>query len=93
VLRGATRPALQTLGIPGEVIETPGHSADSVSLVLDSGLCFIGDLHPPQFVADEAAAALTRASWKTLLDHGAKEFYPAHGEVFKADVVESAFTD
>ena len=31
---------LATLGIAGEIVHTPGHSADSVSLVLDSGIAF-----------------------------------------------------
>ncbi len=87
VLASANRPVLGQLGIRGEVLETPGHSDDSVSLVLDSGLCFVGDLHPPQFAPDEAAAAVSRASWQKLLDHGARMFYPAHGEPFRASVV------
>jgi ribonuclease/clavin/mitogillin len=90
VLSGETRAMLTKLGIAGEVIETPGHSDDSVSLVLDGGEAFIGDLHLPQFASDEAAAALTRASWQTLLAHGASRFYPAHGEPFAAGVVVRA---
>lgn len=31
----------------GEILWTPGHSDDSVSLVLDSGIAFTGDLQPP----------------------------------------------
>ena len=34
---GASRAWLASLGIAGEVVPTPGHSDDSVSLVLDSG--------------------------------------------------------
>ena len=70
------------------MIETPGHSNDGISLVLDTGLAFIGDLHLPQFVSDEAAAALTRDSWRKLLDQRAKTFYPAHSERFEASVAE-----
>ena len=47
VLRGSNRADLYGVGIQGEIIETPGHSDDSVSLVLDSGLAFIGDLQLP----------------------------------------------
>jgi len=90
VLGRNTRRVLAGLGIQGEVIETPGHSDDSVSLALDSGLGFIGDLHLPQFASDEAAVAKTRASWQKLLAHGVKTFYPAHGEPFPAAVVENA---
>lgn len=90
VLAAANRSVLAKLGIRGEVLPTPGHSDDSVSLVLDSGLCFTGDLPPPQFARDEAAAALTRASWQALLDHGARAFYPAHAPPFSASAVRQA---
>lgn len=93
VLTAANRPVLKQLGIRGEVIETPGHSDDSVSLVLDSGLCLIGDLRLPQYAGDEAAAALCRASWQKLLDTGAKMFYPAHGERIAAGVARQALGD
>jgi ribonuclease/clavin/mitogillin len=93
VLAGDHRRVMAGLGVPGDVIETPGHSDDSVSLVLDSGLAFIGDLHLPQFAADEAAAALTRSSWQTLLEHGANIFYPAHAPPFEASVVKRALSE
>ncbi len=92
VLTAANRPVLERLGIRGEVLETPGHSDDSVSLVLDSGLCFIGDLHLPQYASDEAAALLSRASWQKLLDHRVQVFYPAHGEPLEAEVVDRALS-
>jgi glyoxylase-like metal-dependent hydrolase (beta-lactamase superfamily II) len=75
------RAALASIGIKGEIVPTPGHSPDSVSLVLDSGMAFVGDLHPPDFVGEESAAEI-RESWKKLLDHGAQVIYPAHGDPF-----------
>lgn len=39
-----SRPFLKKLGIEGEIIRTVSHSADSVSLILDDGNCFVGDL-------------------------------------------------
>ncbi len=93
VLPSQNRSVLQRLGIRGEVIETPGHSDDSVSLMLDSGLCFIGDLHLPQYAGDEAAAALARASWRKLLARRAQMFYPAHGHPFGASVVQRALAE
>jgi len=93
VLAGDSRRVMDGLGVRGNVIETPGHSDDSVSLVLDSGLAFIGDLHLPQFASDEASATLTRNSWRRLLDHGARKFYPAHGGPFAASVAEQALAD
>ena len=93
VLSAGNRRVLEDLGIHGEVFETPGHSDDSVSLVLDSGRAFIGDLHLPQFASDEAAAALTWDSWRKLLDQRAKTFYPAHGDPFEASIAEQALRD
>ena len=40
---GESRAFLHTLGIGGEIISTPGHSDDSVTLVLDTGDAFTGD--------------------------------------------------
>jgi len=88
VLAAGNRAVLEKLGIHGEVIETPGHSDDSVSLVLDGGLCFIGDLHLPQYAAGEAEASLSRASWHKLLNAGATTFYPAHGETLERQAAE-----
>lgn len=38
-----SRAFLAGIGIDGEIISTPSHSPDSVSLVLDDGDCFVGD--------------------------------------------------
>jgi glyoxylase-like metal-dependent hydrolase (beta-lactamase superfamily II) len=39
-----SRSLLEGIGIPGEILHTPGHSDDSVSLLLDDGSVFTGDL-------------------------------------------------
>ncbi len=86
VLGTDNRKALKSIGIQGEMIETPGHSDDRVSLVLDSGMAFIGDLHPPEFVGDEERE-LTRRSWEKLRQRNARMIYPAHGNPFRIDNV------
>ena len=43
---GESRPLLEECGIAGEVVHTPGHSEDSISLSLDEGVLFVGDLNP-----------------------------------------------
>lgn len=75
-----SRPLLEGIGIPGEIVHTPGHSDDSVSLVLDDGSAFTGDLPPMGFAPPEAAETV-RASWRRLWDLGARVVYPAHGPV------------
>lgn len=87
VLKSSNKADLSRIGVQGEIIETPGHSEDSVSLVLDSGKAFIGDLHPPDLVADDMRE-LTCQSWKKLLKMNAKTIYPAHGDHFQTDVVK-----
>jgi endoribonuclease LACTB2 len=75
-----SRALLARLGIGGEIVPTPGHSDDSISLVLDDGSAFTGDLTPPGF-AGEADRALVAASWKRLRELGASRVYPGHGPV------------
>ena len=89
VLKSSNRAALKQIGVQGEIIETPGHSDDSVSLVLDSGIAFIGDLHPPDFVQEDAREA-TCQSWKKLLGLSVKTVYPAHGIPYQMDDVRKS---
>ena len=69
---------LARLGIPGEILSTPGHSDDSVSLLLDDGSVFTGDLPPVALAPDNAVVA---ASWRLLREHGATRVYPGHGPI------------
>jgi glyoxylase-like metal-dependent hydrolase (beta-lactamase superfamily II) len=75
-----SRSLLAGIGIPGEIVHTPGHSDDSVSLLLDDGSVFTGDLTHPAMVVEENAAAV-HASWRELRERGATRVYPAHGPV------------
>ncbi|NLF00276.1 MAG: MBL fold metallo-hydrolase [Anaerolineales bacterium] len=88
VLSGSTRTALARIGVQGEIVETPGHSDDSVSLVLDSGNAFVGDLRTPDLVPDEAREATCR-SWRALLQRNVKTIYPAHTDPFPLDNVRA----
>jgi len=90
--------SLEPYGIQGKVIHTPGHSAGSISLLLDTGDAFVGDLvvntFPmytgtglPIFAED---ILVVKESWRKLLSSGAKQVYPAHGKPFKADKLEKS---
>jgi glyoxylase-like metal-dependent hydrolase (beta-lactamase superfamily II) len=89
--------SLEPYGISGTVLHTPGHSPGSVSLLLDSGQAFVGDLVmnglPMRFgpglplFADDVEAV--RKSVRLLLDKGARRIYPAHGRPFSADALAS----
>jgi ribonuclease/clavin/mitogillin len=75
-----SRSVLEQIGIPGEIVHTPGHSDDSVSLLLDDGSVFTGDLTHPALVGEKDAAVVS-ASWRQLRERGATRVYPAHGPV------------
>jgi len=77
-----SRTVLARIGIAGEIVPTPGHSDDSVSLLLDDGSAFTGDLTLPAMAgADEAS--VVAASWQRLREGGAKRVYPGHGPVWQ----------
>ncbi|HLY25645.1 MAG TPA: MBL fold metallo-hydrolase [Aggregatilineales bacterium] len=73
-----SRAFLARLGIQGEIIATPGHSDDSVSLILDDGSVFVGDLTHPSLAGDESNNAI-RESWKQIRALGGNTIYPGHG--------------
>ena len=73
-----SRATLARIGIGGEIVHTPGHSADSVTLLLDDGSAFTGDLTAPGLIAEDDGG-VTAASWQRLRDLGAKRIYPGHG--------------
>jgi ribonuclease/clavin/mitogillin len=79
-----SRSLLKQIGIHGEIVHTPGHSDDSVSLLLDDGSVFTGDLTRPEFVGMEDAAVVA-ASWQRLRERGATRVYPGHGPAWPLD--------
>lgn len=88
-LVGPDRAALAAIGVQGEIVETPGHSPDSISLALDSRAAFIGDLPAPDLVPPESYEA-TAASWKKLLGMGVERFYHGHAGLISAERVRAA---
>jgi glyoxylase-like metal-dependent hydrolase (beta-lactamase superfamily II) len=72
-----SRAFLRSIGIDGQVIPTPGHSDDSVTLILDRGDAFVGDLTAPFLVTDENAATVA-ASWDAIRAAGATTIHHAH---------------
>lgn len=75
-----SRAVLERIGMRGELVQTPGHSGDSVSLLLDDGSVFAGDLPPPGLTGYDGAEAVA-ASWRLLRERGAATAYPGHGPV------------
>lgn len=83
-----SRQVLASIGIGGEIIWTPGHSDDSVSISLDSGEVFVGDL-PSLFDAPAYGDEVIEQSWNTLLSHGARHVFPGHGQPYNAEGIAS----
>lgn len=75
-----SRRLLRSIGFDGEIVHTPGHSDDSVSLVLDDGSVFTGDLTLPRMAGEDDAEVVAR-SWQSLRDRGATRVYPGHGSI------------
>jgi glyoxylase-like metal-dependent hydrolase (beta-lactamase superfamily II) len=88
---------LESYGISGRVVHTPGHSPGSVSVVLPSGEAFVGDLAMnglpfclrPRFGIFAHHPERVADSWRKLLDMGVREVYPAHGRPFPASALVS----
>jgi ribonuclease/clavin/mitogillin len=76
-----SRALLAKIGIGGEIVHTPGHSDDSVSLVLDIGCAFTGDLTMESMVATEDRDVVAR-SWQSLRDRGVTTIYAGHGSPY-----------
>jgi len=72
-----TRSFLAGLGLKGEVLHTPGHSEDSVSLILDGGAVFHGDL-PPFAQAEAFQNPKISQSWAAIMAKQPAFAYAGH---------------
>lgn len=73
----ASRSFLKELGIDGCVFSTPGHTDDSISLMLDSGELFVGDLNPLYELELHRGTAV-ETSWNMLLSYHPRKVYYGH---------------
>jgi len=71
-----SRTFLASIGLNGEILHTPGHSDDSVTLILDEGYAFTGDLHPAFMNIDDEK---TRVSWDKIHRYKITRILPGHG--------------
>lgn len=70
--------------IPGQAIKTVGHSEDSISIVMDDGSAFIGDLYMKELIMDEDVKS--QESWNALEKAGVKRIYAAHGNGYGVEI-------
>lgn len=74
-----SRSFLKEIGIDCEILSTPGHSDDSVSLLLDSGELFVGDLNP-LYELELHKGTQIGESWEKLLARKPKIVYYGHAK-------------
>ncbi len=77
----SSRKWLDSIGILGEVLITNCHTEDSISLVLDNGIAFIGDLPPENNIIEGEIKC--KKAWELLRNKKVKFIKPAHGKEFK----------
>lgn len=83
----------------GKVIETPGHTAGSISILLPDGMCIIGDLvmrglragtpSMPWFAEDVSEV---RNSLQKIVSAGARTLLATHGGPFRVEDLGQRFT-
>ena len=93
IIAGDDDSLLAGIGIDGKIIHTPGHTQDSISVILSDGSAIVGDAamnfmefcqtrHRPIYVHDREQVF---QSWEKLRKHGAEVIYPSHGDPFAAE--------
>ena len=76
-----SREFLSQMGIGGEIISTPSHSPDSISLILDSGDCIVGDLEPFSYLDAYDNNPALENDWNRILAHDPKRVFSGHANV------------
>ncbi|MBR6960247.1 MAG: MBL fold metallo-hydrolase [Clostridiales bacterium] len=69
---------LNELGIDGEVILTPSHSPDSISVVQKEGVCMVGDLEPYEYLVGYQNNEALKEDWDKVLSYRPKMICYAH---------------
>jgi glyoxylase-like metal-dependent hydrolase (beta-lactamase superfamily II) len=92
IIEGDDDDFLKAIGIDGVILHTPGHTGDSISVLLSDGSAFAGDAamnflrwtgvgHRPIAIED---INTVYESWRKLRERGARVIYPSHGRPFPA---------
>lgn len=73
-----SRQFLKDMGIAGEIISTISHSEDSISLILDNGICIVGDLEPIDYLDAYEENIKLKEDWELVMSYKPKHIYYAH---------------
>ena len=90
---------LRKWGIAGEIVLTPGHTYDSISIVLDDGNAVVGDaaMNTMHFCGADYRPIyhMNRqevfSSWKELFRRNVKKIYSGHGKPFLVDKLRRSY--
>jgi hydroxyacylglutathione hydrolase len=93
LIRGDEPKFLKEIGIDGEILYTPGHTDDSITVLMSNGDAFVGDaaMNFLGFCRIRYRPVVYRSidvvyrSWEYLIDRGAQTIYPSHGDAFDAE--------
>lgn len=86
---GSSQPLLDD-GIPIKLLYLPGHTVDSIGLLLDTGELFCGDAAMNGFPSNKRNIIWIEnlddysRSWDRMIDANAQMIYPSHGKPFPA---------
>jgi len=77
-----SRSFFESIGLSAKLLVTPGHSEDSVSLIIDDFCAFTGDLPAPETceIYDDPAV---KSSWEQISKYNIKKIYPGHGDTYE----------
>jgi len=75
---GVSREFLRSIGIEGEIISTSSHSKDSISVILDCGDCFVGDLEPFEYLGGYENNLQLQKDWSLIMSRKPKRTFYAH---------------
>jgi hydroxyacylglutathione hydrolase len=90
VIQGDEPRLLKEIGVDGEILYTPGHTDDSITVLMSNGDAFVGDAamnflgfcrirYRP--IVYESLDGVYR-SWENIIERGARTVYPSHGDAF-----------
>ena len=73
-----SRSFFEGLGIEGEIIATPSHSEDSISVILDEGICLVGDLEPYEYLEAYEDNEKLQKDWEKVISFHPRRVCYAH---------------
>ena len=84
-----SRSFLRSIGISGEIIHTPSHSEDSVSIILDDGNCIVGDLEPVEYLTAYDHNPRLKSDWEQIMSYHPKRILFAHANEKEVQMTNS----